>query len=65
MNYNHNAFEVYDEENNEYYNYSNICDKHVNKRFYNNNLKSITHINNTLSKKQTILYEVLPIIRKI
>ena len=35
-----NAFEVYDEENNEYYNYCNICDKYVNKRFYNNHLKA-------------------------
>ena len=50
-----NAFEVYNEDNNEYYNYCNICDKYVIERFYNNHLKSATHFNNTPSKKQTIL----------
>ena len=34
-----NAFEVYDEENDEYYIYCNICDKYCIKRFYNNHLK--------------------------
>ena len=46
-----NAFEVYDEENDEYYNYCNICDKYVIKRFYNNHLKSSTHVSNII--KQT------------
>ena len=54
-----NAFEVYDEENDEYYIYCNICDKYCIKRFYNNHLKSATHISNTPSKKQTIPKEDL------
>ena len=49
-----NAFEVYDEENDECYIYCNICDKYVIKRFYNNHLKSVTHINNSPSKKQRL-----------
>ena len=46
-----NAFEVYNEENDEYYIYCNICDNYVIKQFYINHLKSSTHITNII--KQT------------
>ena len=42
--------EVYNDENDEYYKYCDVCNKICIKRFYENYLKSQTHINNLLRK---------------